>query len=87
MKKVRYAVVGTGYISQDAFMPSVDGTGNSCMTAIISGNPEGARKLADFYGIAHVYDYSEYCDFPVLCEPCGDRCLGTEGRCDFNLAF
>ena len=41
MKKVRYAVVGTGYISQDAFMPSVDGTGNSCMTAIISGNPEG----------------------------------------------
>ena len=60
MKKVRYAVVGTGYISQDAFMPSVDGTGNSCMTAIISGNPEGAKKLADFYGIAHVYDYSEY---------------------------
>ena len=60
MKKVRYAVVGTGYISQDAFMPSVDGTGNSCMTAIISGNPEGSRKLANFYGIPHVYDYSEY---------------------------
>jgi predicted dehydrogenase len=60
MKKVRYAVVGTGYISQDAFMPTVDGTGNSCMTTIISGNPEGAKKLTDFYGIAHVYDYSEY---------------------------
>lgn len=60
MQDVRYAVVGTGYISQDAFMPSVAGTGNSRMTAIISGNPEGARKLADFYGIEHIYSYAQY---------------------------
>lgn len=60
MKKVRYAVVGAGWISQEAFMPSVDQTGNSEMTAIVTGNPEKARKLADFHGIKHVYSYERY---------------------------
>lgn len=60
MDKVRYAVIGTGYISQDAFMPSVDQTGNSVMTAIVSGSPEKAARLADFYGIEHVFDYQDY---------------------------
>ena len=57
---VRYAVVGAGWISQIAFMPGVDLTGNSKMTAIVTGNPEGAAKLADFYGIEHVYSYEQY---------------------------
>jgi predicted dehydrogenase len=60
MKKVRYAVVGAGWISQEAFMPSVEQTGNSEMTAIVSGNLEKARKLAEFYGIRHVYSYDRY---------------------------
>ncbi|MFN0193205.1 MAG: Gfo/Idh/MocA family protein [Aestuariivirga sp.] len=60
MKKVRYAVVGAGWISQEAFMPSVDQTGNSEMTAIVTGNLEKAKKLADFYGIKHVYPYERY---------------------------
>ena len=60
MKKVRYAVVGAGWISQEAFMPSVDQTGNSEMTAIVTGNKDTAQKLADFYGIKHVYPYERY---------------------------
>jgi predicted dehydrogenase len=60
MKKIRYAVVGTGWISQIAFMPSIAQTENSEMTAIVSGSPENARKLAEFYGISHVYSYDRY---------------------------
>jgi predicted dehydrogenase len=60
MKKIRYAVVGAGWISQEAFMPSVAQTGNSELTAIVTGNKETARKLAEFYGIKHVYPYERY---------------------------
>ena len=48
MKKIRYAVVGSGWISQIAFMPGVAQTGNSEMTAIVTGNRPGAEKLAKF---------------------------------------
>jgi hypothetical protein len=51
LKKVRYAVVGAGWISQEAFMPSVDQTGNSVISAIVTGNRANALKLANFYGI------------------------------------
>lgn len=30
------------------------------MTAIVSGNREGATKLAAFYDIPHVYHYGQY---------------------------
>ncbi len=57
---IRYAVVGAGWISQEAFMPAVAATGNSCMQAIVSGSPEAARKLADFHGVREVVAYSGY---------------------------
>jgi predicted dehydrogenase len=60
MKKIRYGVVGAGWISQVAFMPSVAQTGNSEMTAIVTGNREGAAKLAKFYGIDHIFTYDQY---------------------------
>ena len=62
MKKIRYAVVGSGWISQIAFMPGVPQTGNSEMTAIVTGNRAGAEKLAAFYGIPHVFSYDQYDD-------------------------
>ncbi|MCB1377078.1 MAG: Gfo/Idh/MocA family oxidoreductase [Alphaproteobacteria bacterium] len=62
MKKIRYAVVGSGWISQIAFMPSVEQTGNSEMTAIVTGNRAGAEKLAKFYGIEHIFSYEQYDD-------------------------
>lgn len=60
MATVRYAVVGAGWISQIAFMPSVAQTGNSEMTAIVTGNAEKAAQLAEFYGIENVYSYDQY---------------------------
>ena len=57
---IRYAVVGAGWISQEAFMPAVAATGNSRMQAIVSGSPEVARKLAAFHGVPEVVDYAGY---------------------------
>jgi hypothetical protein len=34
-RKVRYAVVGAGWISQEDFMAGVEHTGNSIMTALV----------------------------------------------------
>jgi predicted dehydrogenase len=57
---IRYAVIGAGWISQEGFMPAVAHTGNSAITALVSGNPTGAKKLAEFYGIANVVGYDDY---------------------------
>lgn len=59
-RKVRYAVVGGGWISQAAFMPGVAQTGNSEMTAIVTGDPKKADALAGTYGLtAFTYDRYE----------------------------
>jgi predicted dehydrogenase len=60
MKKVRYAVVGAGWISQEAFLPAVEQTGNSEVAAIVSGNLAKAKQLAAFYGIKDVYAYEQF---------------------------
>src|SRR5882724_10034679 len=60
MKKVRYAVIGAGWISQEAFLPAVEQTGNSEVAAIVSGNLAKAKQLADFYGIKDVYAYEQF---------------------------
>lgn len=57
---IRYAVVGAGWISQEAFMPAVAATGNSRMQAIVSGSPGAARTLAEFHGVPEVVDYAGY---------------------------
>ena len=60
MKKIRYAVVGNGWISQEAFLPGVNQTGNSEVVALVSGQRDKAEKMAAFHGIPKVYDYSDY---------------------------
>jgi predicted dehydrogenase len=57
---IRYAVVGAGWIAQEAFMPAVAATGNSRMQAIVSGSPGPAQKLADFHGVPEVVGYDDY---------------------------
>ncbi|MFM2355851.1 MAG: hypothetical protein RLZZ528_1587 [Pseudomonadota bacterium] len=57
---IRYAVVGAGWISQDAFMPAVALTGNSRMQAIVSGSTEAARRLATFHSVPEVVGYDGY---------------------------
>ena len=59
-RKVRYAVVGAGWIAQEDFMPGVEHTGNSVMTALVTGDPEKAKELAKKYGIEHVTNYDGY---------------------------
>lgn len=58
--KVRYAVVGAGWISQAAFMPGVAHTGNSVMTALVTGDPRKADALGRRYGITDCYHYDAY---------------------------
>ncbi len=57
---VRYAVVGAGWISQAAFMPGVAHTGNSVMTAIVTGDQKKAETLGARYGIERTYHYDAY---------------------------
>ena len=59
-KKVRYAVVGAGWIAQEDFMPGVEHTGNSVMTALVTGDAEKAKELAKMYDIENVTDYNGY---------------------------
>ncbi|MBB3938181.1 Gfo/Idh/MocA family protein [Aureimonas phyllosphaerae] len=58
-KKVRYAVVGGGQISQQAFMPGIGRTGNSELAALVTGDPVKAEKLAGQYGIK-AWSYEQY---------------------------
>lgn len=60
MDRIRYAVVGAGWISQEAFMPAVAQTGNSAITTIVTGNDEAASKLAAFHRTEHVFGYDAY---------------------------
>ena len=57
---VRYAVVGAGWISQAAFLPGVAQSGNSIVTALVTGDEVKATALADRYGIEHVHGYADY---------------------------
>jgi predicted dehydrogenase len=59
-KKVRYAIVGVGDIAQEAMMPGVERTGNSVLSALVSGDPEKARKVAEKYGIAEIFTYEQF---------------------------
>lgn len=57
--KVRYAVVGGGQISQQAFMPGIGRTDNSELAALVTGDPVKAEKLAGLYKIK-AWSYEEY---------------------------
>lgn len=57
---IRYAVVGAGWISQEAFMPGAAQSGNSRITAIVTGDLQKAGQLAQFHDIPQVVSYDEY---------------------------
>jgi predicted dehydrogenase len=58
--KVRYAVVGAGWISQAAVMPAFAQTGNSELVALVTEDPKKGEILRQRYGLAHVYSYDHY---------------------------
>lgn len=59
-KKVRYAVVGVGWISQAAFLPGVEHTENSEVVALVTSDDLKAQKVGELYGIRQTYTYGEY---------------------------
>jgi predicted dehydrogenase len=60
-KKVRYAVVGLGYISQSAVLPAfAHAKENSELTALVSGDPKKLAALSRKYKVPQTFSYEEY---------------------------
>ena len=53
-RKVRYAVVGLGYISQIAVLPAfAHARENSELAALVSGDPKKLKQLSRKYRVEH----------------------------------
>ena len=62
-KKVRYAVVGLGYISQVAVLPAFrHAHSNSTVTALVSGDPAKLGAISKKYGVKRTYSYRQYAE-------------------------
>ena len=59
-KKVRYAVVGLGDISQEAMLPGIAHTGNSELTALVTADAEKAKAVGRRYGVTDTYTYEQF---------------------------
>ncbi len=57
---VRYAIVGAGDIAQEDLMPGVKHTGNSKITAIVTGDPAKAEELSKRYDLDATYSYEQF---------------------------
>ncbi len=63
IRKIRYAVVGLGYISQVAVLPAfVHARENSELVALVSGDEKKLKTLAKKYKVARTYSYEQYAD-------------------------
>ena len=61
--KVRYAVVGLGYIAQIAVLPAfAHASENSELTALVSSDPKKLKDLSRKYGVVNTYSYEQYAD-------------------------
>lgn len=60
-KKIRYAVVGLGYIAQTAVLPAFkNARKNSKLVALVSGDQEKLNRLGDKYKVEKRYLYSQF---------------------------
>ncbi|CAF1070809.1 unnamed protein product [Adineta ricciae] len=57
--KVRYGVVGAGWITQAAFIPGIGQTSNSQLTVLVSDDPEKRDKLGKEYNLKS-YSYDQF---------------------------
>ena len=60
MKRVGYAVVGLGAISQQAVLPAFAHSKKAKLIAVVSGDKEKARRLAGQFHAKEHYNYDEY---------------------------
>ncbi len=59
-KKVRYAVVGIGYIAQIAVLPAFKNAKNSELAALVSDDVLKLRKVSKKYKVPLTFSYDEY---------------------------
>lgn len=61
-RRIRYCIVALGRISMDHFMPGVKLSNQSQITAIVSGHPDKAHKMAAQYGVPEnsIYTYENF---------------------------
>ncbi len=60
-KRVRYAVVGLGWIAQAAMLPAFANAGdNAELVALVSDDADKRAQLGEHYGVAHRYSYAQY---------------------------
>jgi len=61
-KKLGWAVVGLGSLSIHQILPAFAKCEKSRVTALVSGHPDKANKLAQRYGVdaKHIYNYENY---------------------------
>ena len=60
-KKIRYGVVGLGYISQIAVLPAfAHAKENSELTALVSSDSQKLKTLSRKYKVQHTYSYEQY---------------------------
>jgi predicted dehydrogenase len=61
--RVRYAVIGLGYISQIAVLPAfAHAAENSKLVALISSDATKLKKLAKKYKVTRTYSYEQYAE-------------------------
>jgi glucose-fructose oxidoreductase len=62
-KKIRYAVVGLGHISQVAVLPAfAHARKNSQVVALVSNDPRKLRAISRKYNVKQTYSYAQYED-------------------------
>ena len=60
-KRIRYAVVGLGYIAQVAVLPAFEHAGeNSELHALLSSDSKKLKELSKKYDVPSTYSYEEY---------------------------
>lgn len=59
-KKIRYAVVGLGWIAQEVVLPGFKGAKYSELAALVTDDPEKAEELGKKYDINHIVNYDDY---------------------------
>lgn len=58
--RIRYAVVGLGYIAQIAVLPAFKHSANSDLCALVSSDAKKLKELGKRYGVENLYSYEEY---------------------------
>jgi predicted dehydrogenase len=59
-RKIRYAVIGLGWIAQEAVLSAFRHTKNSVVVALVTGDKKKAREVAKQHEIEEIYSYDEY---------------------------